>query len=112
MLNPELFKYMNCQFGDKVDENYMYAGIYNNILLINQKMIYLPNYALLEINIREVPTFNELNYIFNVAYNNALSLINLTIKGIKIHEFLNVDNFYYAPNKFRYIMYIKRIPLK
>jgi hypothetical protein len=114
MLNKKVLKYIDYSFGDKIDKNYMYGGIYNkNILLIKEQILYTRNYCILIPNFQNVPTINELNYIINLAYKNSLALINLAIKGIKIDEFLNVDNIYYTrtPIAVRYIMYIKRIPL-
>jgi hypothetical protein len=69
MLNPKVFEYMNYQFGDKVDEYFVYVGIYNNnILLAASSTLYygfgdeiLSHKSFFKFT----PTLNELKYIYS-----------------------------------------------
>jgi hypothetical protein len=122
MLNKNALNYFDYNFGDRVDDNYLYGGIYKkNILLINLNsrdikynydVKYIYTYYKVKLNFKNVPTFNELNYLINIAYKNAISISHLVLNKITINEFLNVDNIYYMPNIVHYVLYIKRIPIE
>jgi hypothetical protein len=166
MLNPKILKYMNYQFGDKVDEMNMYAGIYNNnILLIgpsnyengnNSYPLFLHKstptlnelkniYSELKkkslekwysrdylvvwysktnktnVNIKKLPTINELKFIEEQCKKYPNSIINqkLPFNNIKyamhvdnIKYAMHVDHIYYRPSIIKpYYLKIKRIPI-
>lgn len=119
MLNKKVLKYIDYNFGDRVSKNFIYGGIYKkNILLIkitnmqhNYDVMYTYKYYKIRLDFKTIPTINELNYLINSAYKNAISICNLLITKIEINEFLHVDNIYYTPNVIHYILRIKRIPI-
>lgn len=113
MFNSNALKYMNYQFGDKVDEKHIYAGIYNNnILLVNDQTLYfgfdkpLLHKSFFKFN----PTVNELKYFYHKLKQESIDKW-FTPVGVTINDFLNVDNVYYMPKPLYYVILIKRIPL-
>jgi hypothetical protein len=120
MLNKKVLKYIDYQLGERVNNKFIYGGIYkDNILLIEMndyqssfvEYFYTKSTTKIKIDTR-IPTINELRYIIN-SYTNCLkSMMNLTYTSINICEFITVDSIYYKPNIMRYIIYIKRIPIK
>lgn len=131
MLNIKALEYIDYSLGDRVNNKFVYGGIYkDDILLIEMDEyqesfieyvydILKPNYSymlsilipMFKIN-KSIPTFNELKYIINSYNNRLLTLLNLPYGELNICEFLHVDNIYYRPYTIRYVIRIKRIPLK
>jgi hypothetical protein len=122
MFNPNVFEYMNYQFGDKVDEDYVYVGIYNNnILLININEIFLFGYdrpfPTRVFIFRLSPTVNELKYIYNNLFNLSkqqrfIPVYLIPIMGLNIKDFITINNIYYNPKTPRFMLMIKRIPIQ
>lgn len=114
MFNPKAFEYMNCQFGDRIN-NYLYSGIYNNnILLVDINNVHLFGFDRpfpAKSSFRFSPTVNELKYIFSHLYNLPITKYFIPIIGIDIKEIITVDNIYYNPRSIKFMIYIKRIPI-
>jgi hypothetical protein len=114
MFNPKAFEYMNYQFGNRIDNDYLYGGIYNNnILLIYVISKHLSGKPFLSRwSFRFSPTVNELKYFYNNLYNLPKSQHFIPLVGINIKEIITVDSIYYNPPVSKYIIFIKRIPIK
>jgi hypothetical protein len=124
MFNPEAMLYLNLSFDDNSSPDIIqsielrYCGIYNsNIILveIDQRVIWYPtNYYRADIDIKKLPTINELKFIFKQCKKYPNSIINQRLPHI-IANIIHVDNIYYGPFTSRIVkpnyVKIKRIPM-
>lgn len=115
MFNPEAFEYMNYQFGDRVDESYLYGGIYNNnILLIDIINIHYFGFDRpfpTRSTFRYSPTLNEIHYIYSKLYDLPRTKYFIPIMGLNIKELVTIDSLYYTPTEPKFMIFIKRIPI-
>jgi hypothetical protein len=124
MLNPEALLYFDLSFDDNPSSDiiqsieFRYCGIYNsNIILveIDQSSIwYGRSYYRVDINIKKLPTINELKFITEQCKIYPNSTINKKMPHM-IKHIMHVDDIYYGLFINRiikpYYLKIKRIPL-
>lgn len=123
MFNPEAMLYLNLSFDDTPSTDFVqsiefrYCGIYNsNIILIEiaHLLLWYPSTYRADIDIKKLPTINELKFIVEQCKKYPNSIINQRLPHI-IANIIHVDNIYYGPFTSRflkpYYVKIKRIPI-
>lgn len=120
MLNPEALLYFNLSFDDNPssdiiqDIEFRYCGIYNSKIIlveIDRTTIWYPRTHRANINIKKLPTINEIKFIFEQCKKYPNSVLNQKLLHI-VENTRHVDNIYYKTSIINpYYVKIKRIPL-